>query len=259
LWYHGFHALGIPGAQMVKHLHAEHIAGFDQMYICQDNDQAGARFVAAIRDALRNMDWPGEAYVITCDGDVKDPNDLHKRDHGQFPGVFKAMMDHAKPLDTSSEPAKVGTPGLPEIDAGQKDVVELSAKAWDAIQGYNKTPTLFRRQRGLVRLDKELFLTEDLTPERLQHALGRAAIWYRIDKKSEEQISALVPSFIVKDMLADPTPPVPRLDRITRVPVFAPDGTLQDKPGYHEAGKVYYQPKDGVSIPEVPPAPSDGH
>jgi hypothetical protein len=58
-------------------------------------------------------------------------------------------------------------------------------------------------------------------------------------------------------MLAHPSPPLPPLTRITRVPVFTRDGSLHTAPGYHADGQTYYHPPDGLVVPPVSGTPSE--
>jgi hypothetical protein len=64
---------------------------------------------------------------------------------------------------------------------------------------------------------------------------------------------ALPPIHVVRDLLAEPAPPLPVLTRIVEAPTFLPDGTLVDQSGYH-AG-LYYAPRD-VSVPAIPRHPT---
>src|SRR5260370_8457949 len=47
LWYQGFPALGLPGAEMAGTLEESALAGVGQAYIVQEPDAAGAPFVKA--------------------------------------------------------------------------------------------------------------------------------------------------------------------------------------------------------------------
>jgi hypothetical protein len=45
---------------------------------------------------------------------------------------------------------------------------------------------------------------------------------------------------------------IPRLERVVTVPVFLNDGTLLDRPGYHEQSLTYYAPAlEGVGVPDA--------
>ncbi len=52
LWYHGFPALGLPGADMVSKLEEAYLAGIDTLYILREPDAAGAKFVRDLAQRL---------------------------------------------------------------------------------------------------------------------------------------------------------------------------------------------------------------
>ncbi len=97
LWLHQFPALGLPGAEMVRTLKAEYLAGIEKLYIVQESDAAGARFVTHIQRLLEKWKWPGEALVVSL-VDAKDTNELHKRDWRAFKAAFQQALDRAEPL-----------------------------------------------------------------------------------------------------------------------------------------------------------------
>ncbi len=102
--------------------------------------------------------------------------------------------------------------------------------------------------------DKNVLTVRQLNPDRLRYEVARVAQWFRWDKG--KQNSAKPPVDVVKNMLAVPNPPLPVLSRITEVPVFAPDGTLQTEAGYHPAAQVFYAPPKGFTVPEVSQNPT---
>ena len=97
LWLHQFPALGLPGAEMVRTLKADYLAGIEKLYIMRETDAAGARFVTHIQRLLEKWNWPGKALVVSL-VDAKDPNELHKRDWKGFKAAFQQALDRAEPL-----------------------------------------------------------------------------------------------------------------------------------------------------------------
>jgi len=149
---------------------------------------------------------------------------------------------------------------LPQIDAGDHKLSRVSEKAWAAISKANEPPYLFRFGNVPHRLehdDDDVIVVRKLTQDRLCHTLARVADWFQI--KDGKSFPAIPPVPVIKDMLAEPDPPLPILHRVVQVPVFAPDGTLQTAPGYHSAARVYYAPPKGLTIDDVPanPTPDD--
>jgi putative DNA primase/helicase len=53
LWYQGFPALGLPGAEMAGVLEESALAGIDRLYIVQEPDAAGATFVKGLAKRLK--------------------------------------------------------------------------------------------------------------------------------------------------------------------------------------------------------------
>lgn len=97
LWCHHFPALGLPGAALVTTLEADYLAGIDTVYIIQEPDAAGARFVKGIQRRLAAGKWAGNAYVVTLAG-AKDPNELHQQDSKGFKAAFQQALEQAEPL-----------------------------------------------------------------------------------------------------------------------------------------------------------------
>lgn len=99
LWFHGFPALGLPGAEMAGTLEASYLQGISKIYVMQEPDKGGDAFVSGVSARLKKIGWSGETSVLHLEG-VKDPNDLHKQNPEEFKERFQAAMDAAKPLDS---------------------------------------------------------------------------------------------------------------------------------------------------------------
>jgi len=97
LWYHHFPALGLPGVEMVSALKEAYLADIERVYIMQEPDAAGARFVKHLQQRLQTWKWPGKVYVISL-VDAKDPNELHKKHWKGFKAAFQQALDGAEPL-----------------------------------------------------------------------------------------------------------------------------------------------------------------
>ncbi len=149
---------------------------------------------------------------------------------------------------------------LDEINAGEQNLPRVTNQAWSAIEKANHPPYLFRYGGVPCRLehnDNGVLVVRQLTQDRLRYEVARVAEWFKwTDGKKKP---AKLPMDVIKNMLATPDPPLPVLSRITEVPVFAPDGTLQTEPGYHPVAQVYYSPPKGFTVSEVPgnPTPED--
>jgi predicted Zn-ribbon and HTH transcriptional regulator len=94
LWYQGFPALGLPGAEMAGVLEESALEGIERLYIVQEPDAAGASFVKALTNQLKGWRWQGKAFVVHLPG-AKDPSDLYIQDHTAFRAAFQHALDHA--------------------------------------------------------------------------------------------------------------------------------------------------------------------
>ena len=97
LWYQGFPALGLPGAEMAGTLEPSMLSGNDRLYLVQEPDTAGATLVKTLTDRLKGWRWQGKAAVIHLPT-AKDPNDLYKQDRKGFRAAFQQALDAAQPI-----------------------------------------------------------------------------------------------------------------------------------------------------------------
>jgi hypothetical protein len=116
LWYQGFQALGLPGAEMARTLEDSMLIGIDRLYLMQEPDAGGTSFVNQIQRKLEAWQWSGKTFVLRLEG-AKDPNELYQHDRQGFRTAFQLALDQAKPLSSrSSQPASsVPQQGQPSI------------------------------------------------------------------------------------------------------------------------------------------------
>ncbi|MHB1134519.1 MAG: hypothetical protein ACYC4L_19270 [Chloroflexota bacterium] len=150
---------------------------------------------------------------------------------------------------------------LPRIDAGEQNLGVVTKAAWDALLAANDPARYFRFGGLPSRIehdDQGAPIVRELQPDRMRHEMARAACWFKVvvSKEGSTEVPARPPTEVVRDVLASPDQPLPILRRITEVPVFASDGTLQTTPGYHPAARTYYAPAPGFSVPEIPTRPT---
>src|SRR5262245_62098027 len=121
--------------------------------------------------------------------------------------------------------------GLLSIDAGIKDLTRITKLAWAALERVNLPPYLFRHGGMPCRLESDddgAPIIRILNKNRLRCEVALAARWFvRRGGSTGAKEDAKPPMDVVENMLATPEPPLPILSRITEVPVFASDGTLQ--------------------------------
>lgn len=134
LWYHGFPALGIPGATMIKTLQAEYLLGIADIYVWREPDKAGETFAEKIPQRLREIGFTGSIFEMKIDH-VKDPNELHKIKPEDFKATFRAALDAAKapPDVTALSPSEYISPEnkIARTDSGgtAADLAEQFLKA----------------------------------------------------------------------------------------------------------------------------------
>ncbi|MHB1424763.1 MAG: YfjI family protein [Gemmataceae bacterium] len=122
LWYHGFPALGIPGAECARVLQVSHVTPFKRLYVVQEGDAAGEKFVDGIVRRLAELRWLGQLRVITMSDKTKDPSVLYIANPEAFAQDWRQRMETAvlieRPVTTIVPASPVLLPYLPfPIDA----------------------------------------------------------------------------------------------------------------------------------------------
>jgi|GEM_PF-1725373 len=177
------------------------------------------------------------------------------------------MVDAPAP-DNSGE--VVSMLQLPWIDAGDPNLQRITDEAWRALnQAQENGPERFLFLWGgkPVRLaakplegqgghQHKHLVVEELTPDRLRNELCQVAQWYTIGRGGKQR-SAKPSLELARNMLASRNIPLPNLTRIVGAPVFAPDGTLQTRPGYHPASRTYLDPWQAGDVMPVSPQPTE--
>ena len=144
------------------------------------------------------------------------------------------------------------------INARDPDLTRVTTEALNALIAANDPPTLFRFAGRIVRLemgDTAQPILRDLTAERLVERLARIVFWYKEDAEGNRW-RVRPPRAVAVNILATPNLPLPILDRVVTVPVFALDGTLHRDEGYNSATRTIFVPLPGfvlVDVSLVPP------
>jgi putative DNA primase/helicase len=105
LWYHGFPALGIPGADLAKTIKPEYLKNISRIFVMREPDQGGVTFIEGVAKRLQEIGWSGKAFELKLDG-IKDPNELHKQNPSCFKEIFQKALDSAGPLPEPPESVK---------------------------------------------------------------------------------------------------------------------------------------------------------
>jgi hypothetical protein len=147
------------------------------------------------------------------------------------------------------------TDGLPGVLISNRP---LRAMSQDVLHHLERTKTpIYVRHGQLVRIQRKEDGTpcmETLTETAFKGMLARAMNFVKVTVKGPMHIAP--PDSIVKDILALGEWPFPPLESIIEFPVFRPDGTLIETPGYDAATRLAYVPLPTLHIPSVPVEPT---
>ncbi len=135
---------------------------------------------------------------------------------------------------------------------------ETTSEALAALALRNDPPTLFRRGRAVVEVNRASLGMEEVDRDRLKNRLARVGDWFTRDKGGNER-PASPPDEVVKDAaVAYEEHRFPQLARVVTTPVFAgrPHFTLRTEPGYDTATQNLYIPPAGLDVPPVPERPT---
>lgn len=171
-------------------------------------------------------------------------------------GTPSANGARPEPANASDDSATDGAPTM-TVDCTVKDLPSIAHRAWAALLIANQPPRLFRVAGMPSRLEEDdegAVVARPLSVDAMAHEVARAARFVVYRNLVETPI--FPPAPVVRDMLAAPEPPLPPLRRIVESPVYAPDGSLSTEPGYHRAGRTYYHPAPGLTVPPVPEHPT---
>ncbi len=124
-WLHDLPVLGIPGASMNKTLLAEHVRGIRNVFIVQEPDPTGEKFVHAVGERLATFGFEGDVRVLDLRADLADYHLKHGDD-------FKNRLIEATkvaPLvdDTADADADTGTSATVESIGPPTSVGEIFA------------------------------------------------------------------------------------------------------------------------------------
>ena len=132
---------------------------------------------------------------------------------------------------------------------------QVSRQAWEVLQTHNeKTPEFFRFGNEVIRIcsDKYGVVLKPQNVDRLRHALGRLASWVKTGADGNQK-AVLPPEVFLRDMLADPDPPLPEIEQVSSVPVLTEGGFILTNDGYDPASRIFMQSSIQLGpIPEHP-------
>jgi len=212
---------------------------------------------AKLRAGVRPAGWSGLRQAF-----AQSPTTLQTLNDALVVRPTAGSNGH-KPGGEKHEEATEPLDELPRINAQEQNIPEIADAAWNALVAANNPVTVVQLGDVLSRIsddDEGNPRIREVTESILAHELARVAVWTRQTKDPQTGVMmrkhAKVPIAVVQDMLAARAFPVPTLISVSRIPTFAPDGTLHEKRGYSPLTKSYYAPQRGVSIPPIPKQPT---
>lgn len=240
--------------------------GVERAVILPDNDAPGRKHAVAVARQLitagiaaKILELPG----LPPKGDVSNWLDAGGT-RAQLEALIAAAPEivEADLVEPGQElPAEV-LAHSPVIDATEQDLAKVADAAWVVLQRANEPPTIFRfaaQPTRVVQDDHGACIMERLGVDEFRHYMARVATWVAekvvFGKRSTRAVHP--PIAVIRDMLAHPEPPLPRLVRVVEVPIFTKAGTVIVRPGYDAASGILYAPPKDLAVPAVPEQPSD--
>ena len=248
--------IALPGNTMSKYLMPEHVKGIDCLYLSQEPGGPGETFIKQVEHRLREIGWEGIKLIIRMPDAIKDPSGLWIDCDGDVEQFYRRLQ----------QATRAGRPTLKvrHLDPAdpKHDLSIMTTAAWSTIKGINETPPwLFRSGETIVRIERD----DDARP--FFREVGASLLRYELAEhiefladKTIQNVSVEVPvpppTILVGNLLATPTPPLPRCRRIVTTPVFAANGRLVDQPGYDAHALLFYEAPAGFSLPPIFPRPT---
>ncbi len=151
---------------------------------------------------------------------------------------------------------------LPNIQATDRQLRDISREALDALRLFNDPPALFARTGKVVCVTEEEFgrhIISEASDRILRNRLTRSADFYEVGLQGIR--NCMPPMDVVRDILA--TPPIewlfPPLQGIIESPALREDGTLITLPGYDGASRLFHAPDPALILPDIPEQPTTDH
>lgn len=206
-----------------------------RLVVCADDDQEtdGNPGVTKAYEAAR-----AEGALVAVpdfgaerDGSETDFNDMENKLGAE---AVRQNIENAKLPPDNEAPAS----GLPEIKVNGRRLRDITADAEDVIRAEcARDPDLFALGKAWVQVSESKTEAAHLSQDKLKSWLDRHADFTSYDKDGNPK-PARPPGDVVKDLLALPDPPLPRLSGIARAPVFLSGGRLLASEGYDPESRL---------------------
>jgi len=112
LWYHGFPALGFPGASTTRKLLPEYLTDIGTVYFFREPDMGGNAFAKGVIAQLAEIRYGGKIYEVKAPRGIKDPNDWHKSNPAAFPEQFRKALEGSRNVEMAMRYSEAPTDAL---------------------------------------------------------------------------------------------------------------------------------------------------
>jgi len=168
--------------------------------------------------------------------------------------------------------AQWGTPGQqapaprPDIIIGP-EIADIADAAEDALLHLPGAPIVYQRARGLcviaygadapkwLHRPEDVPIAMDASTAYLRELVSRAALWWKLDKRTKKYEQALPPPWVVDTLQGRVSWPFPSLEGIVYSPTIRPDGSVLDTPGYDRDTGLFLD-TNGTTFPLIPSRPT---
>ena len=208
-----------------------------------EEEDAGAELVFEHLDAFARLDTADFAVAKEKISDVVNLND------------FQAAI-REKRREVERKDFQKGS-DLPTIQLSGRPGREVVDEAKAALRDWNDPPVLFQRGTEPVQIatdDRGRPVIRELPEPVMDDCLDRAADFYRSTEKKGAVRADLSKRYVDRIMQTVDLPP---LNSIVEVPVLREDGSILDETGYDESSRLYYEPNDDLTVPEILREPTE--
>ena len=175
------------------------------------------------------------------------------------PVVLGIPKPSRRSVNANADKANPRRSGLPNIQASDRQLRDVSRESLAALRAFNNPPSIFVRAGKPVCVHKEengRHIITEASDRIIRNRLTRAADFYEMTTDGFRNCSP--PMDVVKDILA--LPPLewsfPALQAVIEAPALRDGGTIITTPGYDEQSRLFYAPKDDLEVPDIPERPT---
>lgn len=147
--------------------------------------------------------------------------------------------------------------GMPIVNVSSRHLHDLCDEVLSNIVISNHDdPDLFLHGSEVVSVNGEPAKTTPLDEAMLSYQASSRMRFVR-DMPKGGQAVTMPPERIIRTINSMPDKHLPKLNRVSYTPFFAPSGRLVTAPGYDEESRTFYAPDPHVVVPAIPEEPTE--